>query len=120
MTTILKGREAILLAEACKLDTQKKAAEERIKAIKEELTALGISKGKYKNEAGDSLTIAETEKWTDINPKTVFEYLKKERMLTHFPSTVKVQLTPLKKIVPETVIARWRKPLDPITRWSFR
>jgi hypothetical protein len=118
MTTILEGKKALLLAEACKLNKIKKDAEDRLKEIKTELDLKEA--GKYKNEAGDRLTIAETEKFSEINPKTVFDHMKKERMLVHFPSVVKVQITPLKKVVPETIFNRWRKKLSPTLRWAFK
>ena len=117
MTTQLEGTQALLLAEACKINTVKKEIEGRLKEIKEELS---LSKGSYKNSAGDKLTISETEKFTEINSKKVFDYLKKNKMMASFPGTVKVQLTPLKKVVPESTYNKWRKPLDPISRWIFK
>ena len=118
MAKMLKGRKALLLAEGCKIKRQMKMHEERLKEIRSEL---GFdSAGIYRNEAGDELVISETEKFTEISPKSVLNYLKKNNMASRFPETVKVQITPLKKLVPETVINRWRKPLDPILRWTWK
>ena len=118
MERLLKGKRALLLAEGCKLAKEKKAIEARLAEIKKEIQL--IEPGTYYNEAGDTLTIAETIKFTDISPKSVLSYLKKNRMANRFPECVKVQITPLKKIVPESVITRWRTPLDPIQRWNWK
>jgi len=115
---LMKGKKALLIAEACKLDKQKKAAEKRIKEIKAEID---LNKdGTYKNEAGDSLVISSAEKFTDIEPKKVMAYLKKMKMQARFSETIKVQITPLKKLVPESTIATWRKPLDPTIKYSWK
>lgn len=118
MTTTLTGEKALLLAEGCKLDKEKKVIEKRLKKIKE--TFSNEKPGTYKNKAGDQLTISETDTFTEINPKTVFEYLKRNKMMVHFPSTVKVQITPLKKVIAESVFSKWRTKLDPIKRLSFK
>jgi len=118
MSKVFKGKKALLIAEGCKLSKEKKRVEERMKEIKKELGTL--SPGTYENEAGDSLVVSEMEKFSDINPKKVLDYLKKQKMVGRFPETVKVQITPLKKIVPESVIERWRTPLDSVSRWSWK
>ena len=115
---IIKGRKALLLAEGCKLNKIKKDAENRLKEIKAEIEF--NSSGTYKNEAGDQLVIAETKKFSDIPPKKVLDYLKKMKMNSRFPEVIKVQLTPLKKVVPETIISKWRTPLDSVLRWSWK
>lgn len=115
---LLKGKNALLLAEGCKLNKQKKELEKRLEAIKEEM---GLKdEGTYTNEAGDELNIAEVEKFTDIEPKKVLTWLKNNGMSARFSECVKVQLTPLKKLVPESVYTKWRKPLDPSTRWTWK
>lgn len=118
MSIMLEGQKALLLAEGCKIRKEMKVLEERLAEIKDEMD-LG-KKGTYKNSAGDSLVIAETEKFSEISPKAVLDYLKKQKMSSRFPETVKVQLTPLKKIVPESMIDKWRIPLDSILRWTWK
>ena len=118
MSVLFKGKKAVLLAEGCKLKKEMKVRDDRLKEIRKEI---GITEsGTYRNEANDSLVISETEKFTEISSKTVMAWLRKKQMVNRFPETVKVQLTPLKKIVPETIIKRWRKPLDPILRWTWK
>jgi hypothetical protein len=115
---MLKGDKAVLLAEGCKINKEKKKAEKRLAEIKKEI---GIkAPGTYVNKAGDELVIAETEKWSDISPKKVLDYLKKNRLSNRFPEVVKVQMAPLKKLVPETIIEKWRFPLDSILRWTWK
>lgn len=115
---LLKGRKALLLAEGCKVKKQMKEAEERLKEIKDEMDLK--NPGTYKNEAGDELVINETEKFSEISPVTVLNYLKKKGMASRFPETVKVQITPLKKVVPESMIDKWRTPLDSILRCTWK
>ncbi len=117
-TRILKNKKALLLAEGCKLNKVKKDAEKRLKEIKTEIEL--TDEGTYKNEAGDQLVISESERFSDIEPKKVLAYLKKMKMTSRFPDVIKIQITPLKKVVPETVIAKWRSPLDPTTRFSWK
>lgn len=116
--TILEGNQAMLLAEGAKINTQIKALDKRFKEIKAELGTLPV--GTYENQAKDKLVISETERFTDIDPKKVFDYLKKEKRMASFPGTVKVQITPLKKVIAASVFDKWRKPLDPIKRMSFK
>ena len=115
---LMKGKKALLLAEGCKLNKVKKDAEKRLKEIKTEIEL--EKEGTYKNEAGDQLIVSVTEKFSDITPKKVMDYLKKMKMGSRFPETIKVQITPLKKIVPESVIAKWRTPLDPTIKYSWK
>lgn len=118
MAKILKGKKALLLAEGCKIKKELKIKEERLNEIKNEINI--NESGTYRNEAGDELVIAETEKFSEISPGTVLTYLKKKKMSNRFPEIVKVQITPLKKIVPESMINRWRTPLDSILRWTWK
>jgi hypothetical protein len=117
-THILEGTNALLLAEGCKLSKIKKDAEKRIAEIKKKI---GLKEeGIYKNEVGDILDISVMDKNSDIEPKKVMAYLKKMKMTARFPEVIKVQLTPLRKIVPESVIEGWQIKLDPIIKYSWK
>jgi hypothetical protein len=118
MAKKLIGNRAVLLAEACKLTKAKKEAEERIKEIKEELGPLEA--GDYINKAGDILSIIESQNYTELNPKQVLEWLKKQRMGKLFFTVVKIQLTPLKKVMPETQINKLRNATTKTFRYSFK
>ena len=117
-TKLIKGKKALLLAEGCKLNKIKKDAEKRLKEIKIEIDFK--KDGTYKNEAGDELVVSESEKFSDIQPKKVLVYLKKMKMMSRFPEVIKVQITPLKKIIPESTYAKWRTKLDPIIKFSWK
>jgi len=119
-TILLKGKKALLLAEACKLNVTKKNAEKRIKQIKIEMDLKNA--GEYVNEANDKLVLAESDKFTDIDARKLYNKLKKKSksMEMKFFTVVKVQVGPLEKIMPKTVIGRMRSKLDPIKRWSFK
>ncbi|MDP8268217.1 MAG: hypothetical protein P9L97_05760 [Candidatus Tenebribacter davisii] len=115
---LMKGKKASLIAEGCKLNKIKKDTTKRLDEIKAEIEL--TKKGTYKNEAGDQLVISESEKFSEIEPKKVIAYLKKNDMSARFPETIKVQITALKKIVPESIIAKWRIALDPIIKFSWK
>ena len=115
----LTGDNALLLAEASKLSNQKKSAEKRIKEIKKEMNL--SEEGIYSNTAGDKLTLAMSDAFTEIDPEKLFNQFVKNRKKGKFWSVVKVQLGALEKIVPSTSIAAMRTKLDTQTaRWTFR
>lgn len=118
MEKMLKGRKALLLAEGCKLRKEAKVIEGRLAEIKAEMNI--NTAGTFRNEAGDELVISETAKFSEISPGTVLSYLKKKRMSNRFPEIVKVQITALKKVVPESVVDKWREPLDAVMRWNWK
>jgi len=102
MSEILKGKKALLLAEGCRIRKEQKILDERLGKIKAELGL--TAKGTYTNGSGDELVIAETEKYSEISPKTVLDYLKRKNMASRFPEIVKVQIVPLRKVVPDSMI----------------
>jgi len=117
-TYMLEGKNALLLAEGVKFNKIKKDAEKRLSEIKEKI---GIKEeGIYKNEVGDILDVSVMDKNSDIEPKKVLTYLKKMKMTSRFSEVIKVQITPLKKIVPESVIEGWQIKLDPIIKYSWK
>jgi len=117
-TILLKGKKALLLAEACKLNKTKKDAEKRIKKIKIEMN---LSKtGEYVNEANDILVLSESDKFSDIDTKKLYKRFVSRKRTCEYFGVVKVQIAPLLKIMPESIIKKLRYKLDPITKWSFK
>lgn len=114
----LKGNKALLLAEGCKLNKQKKEIDKRIAQIKKELKIKEA--GTYTNLAGDELNVAEFDNFSDIDPAKVITYMRKQRMISRLPEVFKVKLTELRKIIPEDTIEGWRYPLSSSTRWSWK
>jgi len=115
---LLEGDDALLLAEACKLNKEKKAAEKRIKKIK---TELGLKDaGEYVNKAGDTLVLSLADKFTEIDPEKLFAKFVKNRKKKKFWTVVKVQLGALEKVVPASSIKKMREKLDPTKKWSFK
>jgi predicted DNA-binding antitoxin AbrB/MazE fold protein len=115
---ILKGKKALLLAEGCKIKKNMKAEEKRLAEIKKEMN---IKKdGNYSNEAGDTLNVAKSENFTDIEPRKLLDYLKKNGLSRRFFSLVKVQITETRKVVPESIMDKMRSKLDPTFRWTFK
>lgn len=115
---MLEGDNALLLAEACKLNKTKKAAEKRLKAIKKEM-GLDVA-ADYENKAGDTLALTFSDKFTDVEPEKLFNLFVKNRKKAKFWGVVKVQLGELVKIVPESSIAKMREKLDPTAKWTFK
>lgn len=116
-TVTLKDKKALLLAEACKIDKEKKKIEARLIEIKTELV---LEVGTYTNAAKDALTISESTKMAPINPKRVFFYMKKNNLKAEYWKCVKTQLTELKKQVPAKIIKKWERKIEPIKRWTFK
>lgn len=117
MTTILKGKKALLLAEACKIDKEMKDKKKRLEAIKEELK---LKKGSYENEANDTLNIGESDKMSPIEPRKAFLWMKKNNLRSEFWKCVKIQLTELRKQVPEKVVDKWERKVGTSQRWTFK
>lgn len=115
---LLESDRALLLAEACKLNKEIKKAEKRLKAIKVELSF--DTKGDYVNKAGDKVVVSLTPKKSDIDPQRLYKLMLKNKMQGRFWGVVKVQLTPLKKVIPESAIEKLQNDLDPIVKCSFK
>lgn len=115
--TMLKGKKALLLAEACKLGKEIKAKEKRIAIIKSELD---LKKGTYENEANDTLNIGESDKMSPIDPKKAFMWMKKNDLRAAFWKCVKIQLTELRKQVPEKQVDKWERKIGTTQRWTFK
>lgn len=115
---ILKGKKALLLAEGCKINKEKKKLEKRLAEIKAEID-LKVP-DTYLNEAGDELTVSEVPNFSDVDPKKVIDYLRKQKLSTRFPEVVKVQITALRKIVPESVFSKWRIALDSSMKFTWK
>ena len=117
---LLKGEEALLLAEACKLDKQRKDAEKRLKEIKKAFTDLK-EKGEYSNSAGDRVIVSFRDKYTEMEPKEVQKLLKSKKLGKYFWKCVKIALTETKKYLTEKEIDDLRTKLDPpIKAFSFK
>ena len=118
MSILLKGEEALILAECCKYSKEQKEAEKKLKKAKAKLELL--AKGEYINGAGDTLVISEAKKKSDIDPKELFFKLRRKGVVKKFFDCVKVNVTDLKKILALSEIEKMQEDLDPIKRYSFK
>jgi tetrahydromethanopterin S-methyltransferase subunit G len=115
---MLSGEKALLVAEGCKLDKQKKDIEKRLTEIKK---ALDFKKaGEYSNSAGDRIVVSIRDNYTNIVPKELYSTMKKKKLGKFFWGSVKVALTEAKKYLTEKEIDSLRKKLDPIKIYSFK
>lgn len=113
------GPEGKLLKKGQKIKQDLKDLEKDLGEVRAEL--IGMSKGTYMtSDKVIRLVIGETKVYSDIDSHLLFKYMKEEKMLKHFWTCVKSQLGPIKKHVPETKIAKWRKELDPSLRWTWK
>ena len=119
---ILSGEAGKLLKKGSILKQQLKDAEDELKETKIKLIEYITSpKGTYlTTDEKIRLVIGETKVYSEIDSHLLFKYMKKEGMLKHFWICVKAQLTTIKKHVPETRIDKWRKELDPNSRWTWK
>jgi hypothetical protein len=118
----LTGDEALLLAEACKLDKQRKEVEARLSVIKKMFkdSPSIITEGKYFNESGDTLNFSKRENHTPIDAEELYEVMKKQKVGKFFWRCVKPTLTEVKKYLSETKINKLRKKTDPTPIFSFK
>jgi hypothetical protein len=117
---ILKKDKAILLHRAAAIKSEIKELEKEFKKVKKQLDL--NKKGTYTTKLKDPVTlvIGETKNYSDIDSHLLFKYMKEQKQLKHFWGCVKVQMTNIKKFVPESRFSAWRKELDPILKWSFK
>jgi hypothetical protein len=116
---LLTGEKALLLAEGCKINKQKKDIEKRLTEIKEALD-LNV-KGDYSNSAGDVVNLSLTAKFTDPDPKEFFNIMKSKKLTKFAWGCLKVGLTEAKKYVTEKELSKLRTDLkDPIKRFTFK
>ena len=115
----LTGNEGLLLAEACKLDKQRKEAEKRLKEIKKSFTSVE-KVGQYYNDAGDKLDFSERDNYTPIDSKELYDLMKKRKISKFFWGCVKPGLTETKQYIPVKEIDKLRQKLDPTPVFSFK
>lgn len=113
----LTGDKALLLAEGCKLNKQKKEAEKRLKEIKKSLD-LKVA-GQYTNSAGDKLNFTVVSNLTDPEPEDFYKEMKKKKLKAFFWKCIKVSITEAKKYLTEKEMNKLRAPLDPTQKYSF-
>lgn len=117
---ILTGEKAKLLTKAGNLKKQIKLMEKELGEVRKELNLKEVGEYTTTKENPIVLTISETKAYTEIDSLLLFRYMKEQKQLKHFWKCIKVQLTTLKKYVPESRYDTWRKPLDPILKWTFK
>lgn len=115
---LLKGDKALLLAEGCKINKQKKDIEKRLNEIKKELD-FKIA-GDYSNSAGDVVNFSLVQKYTDPDPKEFHSVLKKKKLGKFFWSCVKVAITEAKKYTTEKELNNLRVELDSTPKFTFK
>lgn len=76
--------------------------------------------GSFVASNGAVLDLTEKKQYQPISAADTLAALKAERLGKHFPDVVKVMATPLKKFLPETVIAKLRKQKASAISWSFK
>jgi hypothetical protein len=109
-----------LIETGAALDAEIKEATERFKLLKEEINELTQGGKKYVTPNGHSLTVSESDKYTDVDPAAAKQALRDKRLGKFFLDVVKVQLTGLAKYLSETELNELREKVGSTRRLSFR
>jgi hypothetical protein len=115
---LLTGDKALLIAEGCKINKQKKDIEKRLTEIKKDLD-LNVA-GDYSNSAGDVVNVSLVSKFTDPDPKEFYSIMKKKKLGKFFWNCVKVGITEAKKYTTEKELNNLRTELDPTKKFTFK
>ena len=115
---LIEGDDALLLAEACKLDKQQKAIKKKFDKVKKQLAF--TVKGEYTNKAGDKVVVSVTPKKSDIDPKELYDHMVEKGLTKRFWGVVKAQITPLKQVIPQSEIDDFQHVLDDVVKCTFK
>ena len=117
---ILTGEKGKLLEKVYTLKKQIDLLQKEYKKVRKDLDLTKV--GEYTNTSKTDFTliIGETVKYSDIDTRLMFRYMKDQKQLKNYWGCVKAQLTQMKKYVPESSFKNWRKKLDPIIKWNFK
>jgi len=121
----VKGKIAKLIDSGCEHKQLVDQYTDELKQIKElilkgltEKVGLDIA-NTYITENSNTLKIAESKAFEDIDPKTAFVMLHDAGRSDAFWAMVKVSMTEARKVFDETELAVLTKPKSPTQRWSW-
>jgi len=103
---------------AVRLDKQMKAFKLELDAIKTELDA--AEPGKYLTEEGNTLTISESPKFSDVTPDDAKKALREKRLGKNFHECIKVNVTCLKRFLSDQELGILRDVVTYTRRYSFK
>jgi len=115
----IKGTNAKLINEGSDLTDQVKVMNGRLKEIKAILTE-DLGEGTFTTKKGYSLCISSFDKWTDVTPESALNALKKMRLGQRYQEVIKVQITPLKKLIGEARLDDLRAVISKTFRCTFK
>jgi hypothetical protein len=115
---LLTGDKALLLAEGCKLNKQKKEIDKRLTEIKKSLEF--EKAGDYSNSAGDVVNFSLVPKFSEPDPKEFHSVMKSKKLTKFFWGCVKVGITEAKKFLTEKELDKLRTELDPTKKYTFK
>ncbi len=110
--------ESALINEGVELTESKKLLETRLKEIKALLEHMEV--GDHKTSKGSKLSISETDKFSEIDPEELMDFLKSKKQSKRFWVCVKVAITPLRKHVPDNIIKKMRSKVGTTLRFTFK
>jgi hypothetical protein len=103
---------------ATKIDKEIKELKTKLEAIKENM--YDVAPGKYITDKGNTVTIAEAPKFSEISPEKVKKELRSKRLGKKFTECIKVVITPLKKYLSDQEIKDLREIESYTRRYSFK
>ena len=110
---------AKLINSGCELSARIKEDTVELKNIKEKLS--NMEKGTYTTAKGGVVSVVKTKKYNPISPSDVEAELRKLRKGRDFFTVVKILVTPLRKVLPEKIVAKLQgASIGEDTRLSFK
>ena len=107
-----------VIDKAAKINSKIKNLEVQLNTIKESLKITPT--GKYITNAGHSLTVSETTKFSDISPEKAKKALRDRRQGKFFIECIKVAITPLKRYLSDSEISELREEVGVSRRYTFK
>lgn len=118
MSIKVNGTQAKLINEGAAIAARMKVDKDRLEEIK---ALLGFNESEtWVTNQGGVLTITESTKYEDIDPKKALEELKKDKLGPRFPEVVKVVKAQLLAMIGKERTEKLQKKAGVILKWSFQ
>lgn len=112
------GKTAKLINNGAQLDDELKLLKDELSEVKDDLGFL--SAGKHVTSEGNSVTVSETDVFSEISPESAKMALREKRLGKNFLDCVKVAITPLKRYLSDQELGTLRKVVKQSRRYTFK
>lgn len=114
----INGAEGKLVSKGAELDKEIKRLTTELSDIKEKMTTWKT--GKYITSSGSSVTISETDKYSEIDPAAAKQALRDKRLGQFFLKCIKIQVTELGKLLSDVELNSLREKVGKVRKCSFK